>query len=53
MSWELCIRYANGKERVLRAYRDLETALKCVDRIYEAKGYPMHVAYCVRPSCAV
>ncbi|MEM6426631.1 MAG: family 2 glycosyl transferase [Cyanobacteria bacterium P01_H01_bin.119] len=52
MSWELCIRYANGKERVLKAYKSLETAETFVDRIYQAKGYPMHYAYCIRPSCA-
>lgn len=51
MSWELCIQYANGTERVLRAFRDLEKALDCVDQIYADQGYPMHVAYLVRPAC--
>ncbi|MCG8365148.1 MAG: family 2 glycosyl transferase [Pseudanabaenales cyanobacterium] len=47
MHWELCIQYANGTEQVLRAFRDLETAENCVDRLY-AKGYPMHIAYLIR-----
>ncbi|NJL87097.1 MAG: family 2 glycosyl transferase [Leptolyngbyaceae cyanobacterium SM1_1_3] len=50
MSWEVCIQYACGKERVLRTYQNLEVALNCVDRIYAVKGYPLHLAYCVRPS---
>ncbi|HEY9878460.1 MAG TPA: hypothetical protein V6D29_08390 [Leptolyngbyaceae cyanobacterium] len=50
MFWELCIQYANGTEQVLKVFRDLEAALNCVDRIY-AEGYPMHVAYMVRPAC--
>ncbi|NEQ29675.1 MAG: family 2 glycosyl transferase [Leptolyngbya sp. SIO4C5] len=49
MSWEVCIQYANGKEQVLRTYQNLEVALNCVDRIYAVKGYPLHLAYCVRP----
>lgn len=51
MFWELCIQYANGTEQVLKVFRDLEAALICVDRIYAA-GYPMHIAYRVRPACA-
>ena len=47
MLWELCIQYANGTEQVLRAFRDLETAENCVDRLY-AQGYPMHIAYLIR-----
>jgi hypothetical protein len=47
--WELCIRYPNGQERVLRSYRDREVALKRIDTIY-SDGYPMHVAYIVRPA---
>lgn len=50
MFWELCIQYSNGTEQVLKVFRDLEAALNCVDRIY-AEGYPMHVAYRVRPAC--
>jgi hypothetical protein len=49
MLWELCIRYPNGQERALRAYKDREVALKRIDAIY-SDGYPMHVAYIVRPA---
>ncbi|PSN13937.1 family 2 glycosyl transferase [filamentous cyanobacterium CCP5] len=52
MFWELYRQHANGKEEVLRVFRDLEVALNCVDRIYQ-QGYPMHMAYLVRPSCNV
>lgn len=51
MLWELCIQYANGTEQVLKVFKDLELALNCVDRIY-AEGYPMHIAYMVRPGCS-
>lgn len=51
MFWELCIQYANGHEQVLKVFKDLEAALNCVDRIYAEEGYPMHVAYRVRPAC--
>lgn len=47
--WELCIRYPNGQERALRSYRNREVALKRIDAIY-SDGYPMHVAYIVRPA---
>ena len=47
MLWELCIQYADGAERVLHAFRDLEAAENCVDRLY-ALGYPMHIAYLIR-----
>ncbi|HEY9895061.1 MAG TPA: family 2 glycosyl transferase [Candidatus Sericytochromatia bacterium] len=47
--WELCIRYPNGQERALRSYHDREVALKRIDAIY-SEGYPMHVAYIVRPA---
>ncbi len=47
MVWQICIRYPNGQERVLRSCKNREIALKYVDAIY-AKGYPMHVAYIVR-----
>lgn len=53
MFWELCILYANGTEEVLKVFKDLEMALNCVDRIYAQDGYPMHMAYCVRPTCTV
>jgi len=49
MLWELCVLYANGKEDVLRVFKDLDIALNCVDRIYAQDGYPMHKAYTVRP----
>lgn len=49
MVWQICIRYPNGEERALRDYKNREVALKSVDAIY-SKGYPMHVAYIVRPS---
>ena len=51
MFWELCIKYADGKESVLKVFKDLEAALNGVDRLY-SEGYPMHVAYFVRPACA-
>lgn len=50
MFWEVCIRYANGNEKVIRSYKNRETALKCVDAIYNAQGYPLHLAYIVRAS---
>ncbi|MBC7970780.1 MAG: family 2 glycosyl transferase [Verrucomicrobia bacterium] len=49
MLWEVCIRYPNGQERALRSFRNREVALKRVDAIY-SDGYPMHVAYVVRPA---
>jgi hypothetical protein len=48
MVWQICILYANGTERVLRSYKNRETALRCVDAIYNVKGYPLHFAYVVR-----
>lgn len=48
MSWEICIRYPDGQERSLRTYKDREAALRQVDAIY-SQGYPMHIAYIVRP----
>lgn len=53
MFWELCVQYSNGTEEVLKVFRDLEVALNCVDRIYAQEGYPMHLAYRVRPTCTV
>lgn len=50
MFWELCVRYANGRETVLDVFQSLEIAQNKVDKLY-AKGYPMHVAYFVRPGC--
>lgn len=52
MIWQVCIRYANGTEKTLRSYKNRETALKCVDAIYNTWGYPLHLAYIVRPSIA-
>ncbi len=49
MLWEVCIRYPNGQERALRSFRNREVALKRIDAIY-SDGYPMHVAYVVRPA---
>ncbi|XGV99361.1 MAG: hypothetical protein ACAF41_10550 [Leptolyngbya sp. BL-A-14] len=49
MLWEVCIRYPNGQERALRSYKDREIALKRIDAIY-SEGYPLHVAYIVRPA---
>lgn len=51
MFWELCIQYANGSEEVIKVFQDLEVALNWVDRIYAQDGYPMHLAYRVRPTC--
>lgn len=48
MSWQICIRYPNGREKAICTYRNREVALKRVDAIY-SQGYPMHVAYVVRP----
>lgn len=48
MKWEVCIQYANGAQRVLRTYHNRESALKCVDKIYAERGYPLHLAYVVR-----
>lgn len=50
MFWELCVLYANGTEEVLKVFQDLEIAQNCVDRIYAQDGYPMHMAYKVRPT---
>lgn len=52
MIWQVCIQYANGTFQVLRSYSQRETALKCVDAIYLAQGYPLHLAYVVRPAIA-
>lgn len=49
MMWQLCIRYPDGREKALKSYRNREVALRQVDAIY-SDGYPMHVAYVVRPS---
>ncbi|MEM1311262.1 MAG: family 2 glycosyl transferase [Cyanobacteria bacterium P01_D01_bin.71] len=50
MHWELCVLYANGTEEVLKVFQNLEMAQNYVDRIYAQTGYPMHIAYKVRPS---
>lgn len=52
MIWQLCVQYADGSERVLKAYKSRETALRCVDSIY-ARGYPLHLAYVVRGVSAI
>ena len=49
MMWQICIRYPNGQEKAICAYSSREVALKRIDAIY-AGGYPMHVAYVVRPA---
>lgn len=48
MIWQLCIQYANGTERVLRSYKNREAAVRTIDAIYNAQGYPLHLAYVVR-----
>lgn len=53
MLWDLCIRYANGTERVIRSFKNPEVARRCVDAIYSQQGYPMHCAYIVRPAITV
>lgn len=50
MIWEVCIRYANGSERIIRSYQSRETALKFIDAVYKLEGYPLHCAYIVRPA---
>ncbi|HEY9909084.1 MAG TPA: hypothetical protein V6D18_15925 [Thermosynechococcaceae cyanobacterium] len=49
MTWELCLQYSNGRIRALHTFQSREAALKQIDIIY-AEGYPMHVAYVVRPA---
>jgi hypothetical protein len=48
MVWQICIRYPDGHERTLHVCKNREVALRYVDAIY-SHGYPMHVAYVVRP----
>jgi hypothetical protein len=48
MIWEVRVQYWNGSERVLRACKNQETALRYVDAIY-SRGYPMHLAFIVFP----
>jgi hypothetical protein len=52
MIWQLCIQYANGREKVLRSFTNQEAALQYVDAIYYVRGYPLHLAYVVRPCIA-
>lgn len=47
MIWELCVRYANGRETVLDVFQSQAIAQNRVDKLY-AEGYPMHLAYFVR-----
>ncbi|MDJ1181740.1 hypothetical protein [Roseofilum casamattae] len=49
MTWQVCLKYANGREIVLKTYHHREKALKCIDFIYSTYGYPMHIAFIVRP----
>ncbi len=51
MFWELCIKHANGTEKVLEVFQNLEIAQNRVDKLY-SEGYPMHFAYVVRPGYA-
>ena len=48
MAWEVCVCYADGTEKVLRAFNNSEAARRCVDAIY-SQGYPLHLAYRARP----
>ena len=48
MNWQVCIRYPNGQEKAICSFQNRENALKRIDAIY-SQGYPMHVAYVVRP----
>lgn len=52
MDWQICIRYPNGQEKAICTYRSREVALKQIDAIY-SQGYPLHVAYVVRPTGTV
>lgn len=47
MLWEVRVRNAQGKQKVLETYQNKETALRHVDAIYAKYGYPMHLAYFV------
>jgi hypothetical protein len=49
MNWQVCIRYPNGQEKAICSFQNREHALKRIDAIY-SEGYPMHVAYVVRPA---
>jgi hypothetical protein len=52
MNWQVCIRYPNGREKAICSFQSRENALKRIDAIY-SQGYPMHVAYIVRPAQAI
>lgn len=52
MNWQVCIRYPNGQEKAICSFQNRENALKRIDAIY-SQGYPMHVAYVVRPTQCV
>lgn len=47
IGWNVCVLYANGKERVLWSFRNREVALRSIDALY-GYGYPLHVAYVLR-----
>jgi hypothetical protein len=48
MIWEVCIRYSDDTEQIVRTYQRRELALRYVDALYKLEGYPMHCAYIVR-----
>ncbi len=53
MAWQLCIRYPSGQDRVLRFFKDRETAIRCVEAIYARLGNPPHLTYIVQPCKAM
>ena len=48
MIWEVCIQYPNGKQQALHRYGKRESALRCIDRLYNQHGYSLHTAFVVR-----
>ncbi|NJL02237.1 MAG: family 2 glycosyl transferase [Spirulinaceae cyanobacterium SM2_1_0] len=50
MRWEVRVRNARGRERVLQTYETEEAAIRHVDAIYAEYGYPMHLAYRACPA---
>jgi hypothetical protein len=50
MLWEIRVKYANGREQVLHSFQKHESAIRGVDMLYSKHGYPMHMAYVVRPA---
>lgn len=47
MNWEVCIQYPNGRKQPLHRYVRRESALRCIDLLYDRYGYPLHTAYVV------